>query len=52
VGIQCHVALLAQRTGHRPGWDNAWNTATIEPTTHDEGNKVADPAMRYDRGDQ
>ena len=33
-----------------PGGTNVWNAATIEPTTHDEGNKVTD--LDILRGDQ
>ena len=31
------VALLAERQDHHPNWSNAWNTVTIDLTTHDAG---------------
>ena len=34
--------MLAQSSGHHPEWSDVWNKATIELTTHDEGNKVRD----------
>jgi pterin-4a-carbinolamine dehydratase len=37
VGIQSRIALLAEITGPHLEWSNVWNTATIELTTHDEG---------------
>ena len=42
VGIQSRVALLAESTSHHPEWSTVWNKASIELTTHDEGNKVRD----------
>ena len=36
-GFMSRVALLAERRDHHPNWSNAWNTVTIDLTTHDAG---------------
>ena len=36
------VALIAEKMDHHPNWSNAYNTVTIELTTHDAGNIVTE----------
>ena len=36
------VALIAEKMDHHPNWSNAYNTVTIELTTHDAGNTVTE----------
>tara|TARA_B100000965_G_scaffold374417_1_gene365688 strand:+ start:672 stop:959 length:288 start_codon:yes stop_codon:yes gene_type:complete len=36
-GFMSKVALLAERMGHHPDWQNTYNKVTIELTTHDKG---------------
>ena len=36
------VAIVAEKMDHHPNWSNAYNTVTIELTTHDAGNTITD----------
>jgi len=39
-GFMTRVALLAEKQGHHPTWENTWNKVNITLTTHDAGNKI------------
>ncbi|MFT7250282.1 MAG: 4a-hydroxytetrahydrobiopterin dehydratase [Algoriphagus sp.] len=39
-GFMTRVAILAEKQGHHPTWENTWNKVNITLTTHDEGNKI------------
>lgn len=41
-GFMTKVALVAEKMDHHPYWTNAYNTVTIELSTHDAGNIVTD----------
>lgn len=34
------VAFLAEKAGHHPDWNNAYNKVTIALCTHDQGDKI------------
>tara|TARA_Y100001968_G_scaffold122993_1_gene111924 strand:- start:56 stop:343 length:288 start_codon:yes stop_codon:yes gene_type:complete len=36
-GFMSKVALLSEKMGHHPNWQNTYNKVTIELTTHDMG---------------
>ncbi|MFT5886770.1 MAG: 4a-hydroxytetrahydrobiopterin dehydratase [Arcticibacterium sp.] len=39
-GFMTRVAILAEKQGHHPTWENTWNKVNITLTTHDAGNKI------------
>lgn len=41
-GFMARVAIVAEKMDHHPNWSNAYNTVTIELTTHDAGNTITD----------
>ncbi|MDH5609086.1 MAG: 4a-hydroxytetrahydrobiopterin dehydratase [Cyclobacteriaceae bacterium] len=41
-GFMASVALIAERMGHHPNWQNVYNQVTIQLTTHDAGNVVTE----------
>lgn len=36
------VALLAEKAGHHPTWENTFNKVTIKLSTHDKGDIVTE----------
>ncbi|MDZ7777213.1 MAG: 4a-hydroxytetrahydrobiopterin dehydratase [Bacteroidales bacterium] len=36
------VALLAEKAGHHPTWENTFNKVTIKLSTHDAGDVVTE----------
>lgn len=40
------VALIAEKQGHHPDWQNVYNKVNITLSTHDAGNKVTEKDER------
>ncbi|MCF8388369.1 MAG: 4a-hydroxytetrahydrobiopterin dehydratase [Bacteroidales bacterium] len=36
------VAMVAEKMGHHPDWQNVYNTVTINLSTHDAGDVITD----------
>lgn len=41
-GFMKRVALVADRMDHHPNWSNAYNTVTVDLSTHSAGGLTAD----------
>jgi 4a-hydroxytetrahydrobiopterin dehydratase len=40
------VALIAEKQGHHPNWNNTYNKVNISLNTHDAGAKVTDKDVK------